>query len=149
MSLDVYLTTKETRPRDSSGIFVREAGETREITEDEWCERNPGQQPVRLTDCEETNEVYSANITHNLNKMADEAGLYDCLWRPESVGITKAAQLITPLQKGLDKLCSHRSYFEQFNPANGWGNYDGFVRFVQQYLIACEQHPDADVEVSR
>ena len=39
-------------------------------------------------------EVYSANITHNLNRMAMEAGIYECLWRPDEHGITKAAQII-------------------------------------------------------
>ena len=27
-------------------------------------------------------EVYGANITHNLGKMAAEAGIYEALWRP-------------------------------------------------------------------
>jgi hypothetical protein len=26
--------------------------------------------------------VYNANITHNLGKMAEKAGLYETLWRP-------------------------------------------------------------------
>ena len=34
--------------------------------------------------------AYSANITHNLGKMAEEAGIYKHLWRPEEIGITKA-----------------------------------------------------------
>jgi hypothetical protein len=27
-------------------------------------------------------EMYSANITHNLGDMASEAGIYEALWRP-------------------------------------------------------------------
>lgn len=45
--------------------------------------------------------VYSANITHNLGKMADEASIYYALWRPDEIGITKAGQLIIPLREGL------------------------------------------------
>jgi len=41
--------------------------------------------------------VYDANITHNLGEMADEAGVYKHLWRPEEIGLTKAAELIEPL----------------------------------------------------
>ena len=43
--------------------------------------------------------VYSGNITHNLGKMAAavvlESGLtlYQCMWRPEEVGITHASCL--------------------------------------------------------
>lgn len=50
------------------------------------------------------NEVYDANITHNLNTMAEEAGIYKHLWRPEELGITKAKDLIEPLAEGLAKM---------------------------------------------
>ena len=42
--------------------------------------------------------IYSRNITHNMNKMADAVGLYKPLWRPDEIGITKAAQLVEPLR---------------------------------------------------
>lgn len=34
--------------------------------------------------------LYDANITHNLNRMADEAGIYEHVWRPEEIGVTTA-----------------------------------------------------------
>lgn len=94
-------------------------------------------------------DVYWANITHNLNKMADAAGIYKHLWRPDEIGITKAAQLIEPLREGLALLKSDPEKFEQYNSSNGWGLYEHFVPFVEKYLAACEEHPDADVKVSR
>lgn len=93
--------------------------------------------------------VFSKNITHNLNKMAEEAGLYQHLWRPEELGITKAAELVTPLAEGLIRLRKDPDRFRALNPANGWGSYEGLVEFVQKYLQACIDNPDADVEVSR
>lgn len=93
--------------------------------------------------------VYSANITHNLGKMADAAGIYQCLWRPEEIGIIKAAQLIEPLAKGLELLKSDPARFEAFNSPNGWGTYKHFVPFVEKYLEACKENPDADVTVGR
>ena len=98
---------------------------------------------VRLT------TVFDRNITHNLNKMADEAGIYKHLWRPEEVGISKASELIEPLKSGLDLLLSDRERFERFNPSNGWGNYSTLVEFVREYLFACEENPDAEIGVSR
>ena len=136
MSLDVSLISKEMRKPESSGIFIRDDGCTFEISEEEWKKRNPGQTPVRLTEIEETNEVYSANITHNLILMAKEAGIYKELWRPEEIGITKAKQLIEPLTKGLELLKSDRPRFESLNPDNGWGSYIGFVLWVGKYLSA-------------
>lgn len=94
-------------------------------------------------------EVYWANITHNLVGMADAAGIYQALWRPEEIGITKASQLIEPLTKGLELLKSDPAKFEAFNSPNGWGLYENFMPFVEKYLEACKENPDADVSVSR
>jgi hypothetical protein len=79
---------------------------------------------------EETDIVYHANITHNLNKMAGEAGFYQALWRPEELNITKASQLIDPLRSGLEILLSTPEKFKVFNPKSGWGDYQGLVQFV-------------------
>lgn len=152
MSLDVYLTVDEpiakTGPR--SGIFVREGGETKEITREEWDALAPDVEPtVALEQSSETNEVYSRNITHNLGQMAVAAGVYKALWRPDENGIETAAQLIEPLTKGLAKLRANPSKFEKYNPANGWGNYDLLVDFVEDYLNACRRFPHAKVSVWR
>ena len=94
-------------------------------------------------------EYYSANITHNLNKMADAAGIYQHLWRPEELGIKQAKELIEPLTAGLARMQADRVYFEQFNAPNGWGLYEHFVPWVNRYLEACKDYPEAFVSVSR
>ena len=148
MSLDVYLVMKgSTGNNEGSGIFVREDGQTKEISRDEWNEKFPGREPIILA-VRDDETVYDANITHNLNSMAEEAGIYKHLWRPEEVGIKKACQLIVPLKDGLALLKSDSSRFEELNPSNGWGSYDGLVRFVDDYLQACIKYPQADVSVS-
>mgnify|MGYP001181008096 CR=1 FL=1 len=98
---------------------------------------------VQLTD------VFSANVTHNLADMAHAAAIYEACWCPEERGITKAAQLIPLLKDGLRLLKADPEFFRKFNPKNGWGDYDGFVSWVEDYLAACEENPDADVRVSR
>lgn len=94
-------------------------------------------------------DVYWSNITHNLGEMAEEAGIYNALWRPDEIGITQAAQLIEPLQAGLSLLKSDPVRFKKFNASNGWGTYEHFVPFVEKYLEACQDNPDAEVSVSR
>ena len=94
-------------------------------------------------------ELYSANITHNLNTMADEAGIYKALWMPEELHITKADQLINILQEGLNLLESEPIKFQLLNPSNGWGTYEGLIRFVRNYLQACITYPQARVRVWR
>ena len=125
MSLDVYLT-----------------GETREV---ECICNECGDRHTRT----ETEEIYWANITHNLCKMAMEAGIYKELWSPDEIGITKARQLIDPLSRGLDLMRSDPERFKALNATNGWGTYRDFLPWIAKYLEACRENPDADVEVSR
>lgn len=150
MNLDVYLTLSGAAvPQTGSGIFICENGANVEISREEWNARYPDREPVAVMRAEETETVYDANITHNLNTMAGEAGIYAHLWRPDEIGITKAAQLIEPLRRGLVLLNTDPERFKLFNPNNGWGNYDGLCNFVARYLAACEAYPDAEVSVSR
>jgi hypothetical protein len=93
--------------------------------------------------------LYHENITHNLTKMADECGLYDCIWRPDEKGFTTAKQLTSLLETGLDKLVSNPWEYMKYESENGWGTYDGFVKFVGSYLHACKRYPDSKVSVSR
>lgn len=94
-------------------------------------------------------EVYGANITHNLNRMAQEAGIYEHLWRPEEIGVKQAWQLIEPLEKALAVIKAEPKRFEAFNSPNGWGMYKHFVPWIEEYLAACKEYPEADVKVSR
>ena len=94
-------------------------------------------------------ELFWRNITHNLNTMADKAGIYKHLWRPEEIAIDTAEQLVDPLKIGLARLKSDPEEFKKLNPPNGWGDYDGLVAFVEDYLAACEKHPKAKVSVSK
>jgi hypothetical protein len=97
----------------------------------------------------ETEGLYYANITHNLGEMADKAGIYKALWRPEEIGKTKASEIVELLEKGLADLKARPEHFEKFNSPNGWGMYEHFVPFVEEYLGACKKYPDAVIEVSR
>lgn len=151
MSLDVYLTMEGSRtPRNGSGIFIRDNGQTRQISRAEWNDLHPDLEPIRVErEPDETDEVYSANVTHNLNSMAGEAGIYEHLWRPDELGITKASELVEPLRAGLALMKADPPRFEKHNPENGWGSYKVFVPWVESYLAACEKYPAATVRVSR
>jgi hypothetical protein len=93
--------------------------------------------------------VYDANITHNLGEMADKAGIYYALWRPEEIEKYKAKDIIELLEKGLADLKERPKYFKQFNSDNGWGLYENFFPFVEKYLEACKEFPETDIVVSR
>lgn len=148
--MDVYLEIEGVQKLPSEpAIFIREDGSNKQITRAEWDDRFPGREPVTIQFPSDDETVYSGNVTHNLNTMAGEAGIYKCLWRPDEIGIEKAKQLVEPLLKGLALLESEPEKFKRFNPANGWGTYEGLVSFVREYLEACGEYPDADVRVWR
>lgn len=150
MSLDVYLTVpgEVEHPSSAGRIFIRRDGQTVEITRAEWDEIYPGREPATVeVDESGGGYVYEANITHNLSRMADEAGVYRALWRPKEIGVTRAAQLVESLRDGLATLNGDPERFRALNPSNGWGDYEGLVRFVAGYLAACERWPQAEVSV--
>ena len=150
MSLDVHLTQKYVDIPAGSGIFVRYNGQTKEISREEFEEKFPGCEPFILVDLgDDQPYLYSANITHNLGQMATEAGIYKALWRPEEINVNKAKDLIELLQAGLDWLERDSERFKEFNPKNGWGDYNALVSFTRDYLDACKQYPDAEVSISR
>jgi hypothetical protein len=97
----------------------------------------------------ETEELYSASVTHNLKPMAEEAGVYTHLWHPDEIGISKAGQLIEPLRAALALVKANPRRFRKHSAKNGWGVYENFVPWIEAYLVACEEHPDANVHVSR
>lgn len=125
MSLDIYLT------EDTKGQFTcPHCGQEFEV-------------------CTGTVEVYSANITHNLNKMAEEAGIYRALWRPEENGIKTASDLLSAIEAGVSDMQARPEYYSQYNSPNGWGMYERFVPWLLKLMQACREHPSAKVTVDR
>jgi hypothetical protein len=99
--------------------------------------------------------VYSANITHNLGKMANAVvfdngvTLYHILWRPEEKEFYFAKDIVDFLYIAWKELISHPDEYKQFNPENGWGSYDSLVNFVKNYHAACMENLDAEIKVCR
>ena len=93
-------------------------------------------------------EVYWANITHNLGKMAKEAGIYQALWRPREIPVYRAKDLIPFLENGIQKLVDAPSKYMEFNASNGWGLYENFLPWCCRYLEACRKYPEARIQVS-
>lgn len=96
-----------------------------------------------------TVSLYDSNITHNLNTMAEEAGVYKHIWYPEELGIDYAVKLIEPLLKAQSDMTKDPDRFKKHNPENGWGNYETLLDFIKHYVQACIEHPKALVRVWR
>ena len=149
MSLDVYLEGAAAAEPERWAIFIRENGENREVSRAEWNRMHPDREPVMALVGGERSYFYSRNITHNLGRMAEAAGIYRHLWRPDEIEIETAQQLIDPLATGLARLRETPDMFKALNPENGWGSYEGLVSFVEDYLDACRMYPNAKVHACR
>lgn len=113
----------------------------RGAAEDEACRECGHTRPVKP-------RLFEANITHNLGSMADAAGIYGVVWEPGENGIKTAHDLIEPLTRGIDTMKADPDRFKAFDAANGWGTYNSFVPWLERYLEACTQHPNAEVSAS-
>lgn len=166
MSLDVSLIVKEPIHKSGTGVFVRENGSIKELTVEEIKEKFPNYEPTPQEF--ETTCVFDANITHNLGEMADMAGIYEACWRPymlhdeydsnfnqteerkfEKSHPMQAKDIIHYLKEGVKKLKERPEVYKQFDSPNGWGKYENFLPWVENYLKACIEYPEAIIEVDR
>lgn len=92
------------------------------------------------------NEVFEANITHNLIGMWTEAGVYNALyWSAGKL----AREIIPELEAGVLAMESDPERFKAFNSPNGWGLYKNALPWLKKYLSACRENPDALIRVSK
>lgn len=154
MSLDVYLCIDNPVVVESTGVFIRENGSNRELTIEEIPVYFPDADMSKFENSRyESDIVYKANITHNLNKMAEEVALYEVLWHPDGLfpegHAIKAHEILPIMVKGFTDLLLQRERLIPFEAENnGWGTYDGLVTFVYNYIRACQEYPDATVVAS-
>lgn len=105
----------------------------------------------------EEDREWVANITHNMNKMAqrifvseNKETLYDYVWRPEElykeIYTNEKKNVLT---KGICIMISKRKSLLRYEPENRWGSYDSFLKFFIEYKEACEDHPGYIIEASR
>ena len=112
----------------------------------------------------DTESLFSSNITHNLRKMALEAGIYEALWRPhillewyteekedefEKQSRIKASFIIPYLEKWLKDMKKRWKFYDKFNSPNWWGTYENFIPWIEKYLEACKKYPDSIINISR
>lgn len=158
MSLDIYIISPEPEIKKSTGIYGRINGQTKELTPEECVQhfsdiyKSVEDVPVQIY---ENDEFWHGNITHNLKEMAekcdisedpsDPIDLFDLLWGnkqlAEDTDMEKVAEYTARLTKCLFKLKVNPEYFKEFNPSNGWGDYELLVSFVTDFIEALLSMP--------
>lgn len=133
MSLDFYVHVPEYR------AYVRRNGKTEAMAfENEECE------------CK-----HVGNITHNLKVMAehvpvsDTLTLYNVLWRPDESGLNTTDDILEYVTTGVKYMIDHKEDLLQYNPDNGWGDYDELLDFAKRVGSACLFNPNCKIEANR
>ena len=90
--------------------------------------------------------VFGENATHNLTPMWREACVYDALYMSDG---RPAWSQIATLMLGVLTMIVYPDTFKALEPANGWGNYEGALEFLQNVCQACVSNPEAIIHISK
>lgn len=84
------------------------------------------------------------NYTWNVSKMYVEAIGHSLSYFDGK----KAFESVDLLAKGFCEMRDHPDKYKAMNPENGWGNYEGALKYLKSLLNACVENPDATINVS-
>lgn len=99
----------------------------------------------------ETTVVDVGNYTSNIWEMYENAmppaveGQRGGLHRLHGM---KAGDAIEHLSRAIQRMQDDKVFYRKFEPANGWGNYTGALKFLREIRQACEDHPACTIELS-
>jgi len=89
---------------------------------------------------------FQTNITHNLNTMFMEAGVYEILWYGDGL---LANDQINKLENAFNLMKQEPERFKKLNPSNNWGTYEVALFWLEGVINACKEYPDAHINCSR
>lgn len=100
---------------------------------------------ITFIDSETEHIEYEDNYTYNVYPMFRMAfGHNTGLYKLNGLIGEEAA---LELEQAINKMESSPKEYRQMNPANGWGNYEGAITFLENLKIACRLHPESTVYV--
>lgn len=94
---------------------------------------------------EHIKELLDMNITHNVAPMWREAGCYEALYKSEG---DLAKDHVDAVSKAVLFMLADREKYEEMNPSNGWGDYEGALKWLQEVRNAMERYPLSRIHVS-
>ena len=99
-------------------------------------------------------------ITHNLNTVVSELGLlvgssyYEVIWRPDDLfglknGEVPAEFVLKLLPDLIKNLLKFEDHLVDYLPSNGYGTFEGLIRFLCDYLKECYTHQESYIYCCR
>lgn len=94
-----------------------------------------------------------SGMTYNCSPMFRQAGFYDAIKAPldarmedKVVPATMVKDVVDLVRAGLKDMIDNADDYRKLNPSNGWGDYEGALKFTKELLDACERFPDGIVD---
>lgn len=87
--------------------------------------------------------AFDRNMTSNVAPMWREAG---CDLR-DLKGVL-AWRAVDSLSAAIDNMTNYPADYRKMEPANGWGDYEGCLKFLTEIRDACRKYPTAEIGVS-
>lgn len=84
------------------------------------------------------------NYTSNMWPMLQKAG-FD--W--DDINGKTAAEALPLLRAVIGKMNDDPVGYRALNPANGWGDYDSFIRWLDKLADRFREYPQAVIDISR
>jgi hypothetical protein len=95
-------------------------------------------------------DVGDFNFSHSYGEMASVCHIYPFLWRAPECGITKASQLVMPLEHAISVIRDQKDRCLNAAPDGGWGGASGeFLCKLKKLLEVCKEYPNAEINTSR
>lgn len=85
----------------------------------------------------------SFNMTSNVGPMYRAAGL-----QIGDLDKKTAKDVIAKVKPAYEYMLKHPEKMRKLEPDNLWGDYESALKFLQEILVACLDHPECFVEVS-
>ncbi len=97
------------------------------------------------------------NITHNMGEMARNIPvgdkwtwtLYDVMWHGDENNLINTNDITVFLQNAVRYMKKNKEELQKFNPENGWGDYDGLLKTVEDFLESCVEFPNCRIDFDR
>jgi len=90
-------------------------------------------------------EIYDHNYTYNVASMFRDAiggdGLYELYGK-------SAKDCLPLLKNSINKMKNDPKHYEDMNPENGWGDYNGALKVLERLYYACVENQDSKVIIS-
>ena len=59
----------------------------------------------------------------------------------------KCKDAISILEKGVKEMEENPDVYKKMNPENGWGDYEGSLDYLKNFLKECRQNPECIIEI--